>query len=151
MVVAWGLLLPVGAMYPRLRILWPGERWFLYHRRIQTATVLCAGAGYLVIFLAPERIPYEFKKTHARVGFGMLGLLVAQPLLAWLRPSKSSLKWRSLWRTQHILTAALLFGGATWQMWTGPRLTSDLEVLTISYVLLLLVPALAVIVGVFFF
>jgi len=84
--------------------------WFTLHVRLQYAAVACATVGLLLalIELSPINAPY----WHGQLGLTATGLLLLQPLNAWIRPDKSVPRSRALWCILHFWSGrfALLLG-----------------------------------------
>ena len=96
MVLAWGLLLPLGALLARFfkvvpRQDWPRQRdnpmWWHGHRGLQWAGVLAMSLGAALAWgQAGGATPAA--RLHAWVGWGLVALGWLQILGGWLRGSK---------------------------------------------------------------
>lgn len=108
MIVAWALLIPIGAAFPRwLRRLYPNDdsTWFKRHRMVQSL-----GAGLVVagFFLAYNNIGgnNHFLGTHQQIGLAVFSIMVAQVLLGICRPhaaddGEKPTKNRFYWELAH--------------------------------------------------
>ncbi len=74
MYIAWGLLLPLGALLGRYyRWTWPC--WFVLHIIFQSGAVLLTVAGFVVVFLVGSAEP---NFAHAIVGIVLTAILIQQ-------------------------------------------------------------------------
>lgn len=118
MLIAWGFLLPLGAMTARFFKHRPDSIWFDIHKACQIFGLLLACVGWgiaLVNFTALNDIGFHTYR-HAVCGMVTMVLGLLQPLNAILRPhppaeGESKTKFRSIWEIVHkgsgYLTLAL--------------------------------------------
>lgn len=132
MLVAWGLLLPLGAAVAACwRAALPGGRWFRAHLLLQGCGLALTACGLVLAVYAVELLDGDHFAADVASGHKTLGLLVAalaavQLAAALLRPHKppegsSPGAARVLWAWSHRLVAlgaiALALGAAM----TGSR------------------------------
>ena len=96
MVLAWGVLIPLGVIVARFfkvtpRQDWPSTLdnrfWWNWHRLLQYGGMALAAAG-LALALASGSMSGAMRTAHAVLGFAVLALGVLQLVSAWLRGSK---------------------------------------------------------------
>ncbi|GAQ81692.1 DOMON domain-containing protein [Klebsormidium nitens] len=104
MFLAWGVLLPGGAIAARYMKDWTGDIWFKVHVYSQTTGLVMAGLGLL--FAMGELKGLNLYTTHAKIGMVVLVFGVLQPINAALRPEKpipgeKPSMPREIWQTLH--------------------------------------------------
>ncbi|XP_020597899.1 cytochrome b561 domain-containing protein At2g30890-like [Phalaenopsis equestris] len=103
-----GFLMPVGILIIRISSrVQCGRRLkiiFLSHVVLQMAAVLLAtGAAVLSV----RNFDNSFSNMHQRIGLGLYGLILVQPLIGFLRPHRG-VKLRSIWYTIHWLFGTVI-------------------------------------------
>mmetsp|Transcript_10228 Transcript_10228/g.14804 ORF Transcript_10228/g.14804 Transcript_10228/m.14804 type:complete len:370 (-) Transcript_10228:393-1502(-) len=103
MVIAFGLLMPLGALFMR----YGGGRYrllssFSAHRFLMIVSLLTGFAGFIVIEVGRKGF-LTTTSYHSIMGFVMLFICFLQEVIAlFFRPDHSSL-WRNEWRISHLV------------------------------------------------
>ena len=86
MLASWGVVLPVGALIPRLfkTRLSNNGLWFKLHRGFQSVGLLVAIAGIVIALTRPEFGAID--TIHGYLGLVVMGIGVLQPANAFFRP-----------------------------------------------------------------
>jgi len=88
MLIAWGWLLPTGAIFAKLSKHRPGDLWFKVHRIVQVLGLLLALAGWIIalneftVFQSKGESNYH----HGVMGITVMTLGLIQPINALIRP-----------------------------------------------------------------
>ena len=135
MTLAWGVLLPMGAVMPRTwrNALESKGAWYKIHRTIQSVGVLLSLIGVIVsISFVPDG--YHFSGLHKALGLVVSILALVQPAMAFLRPHKPApgeapTVLRQLWRLKHAIVGYSLLALGAVQVITGVNRTYGLEFL----------------------
>ena len=100
MVLAWAILLPLGAVAARYLMVTPGQNWphqldnrtwWHAHRSLQYAGAVLMIVGIALLFdwrSAATAAPFSLAFWHGYVGWAVVALGVLQILSAWFRGSK---------------------------------------------------------------
>ena len=135
MTLAWGVLLPMGAVMPRTwrDALESKGAWYKVHRTVQSLGVLLSVIGLIIaISFVPDG--YHFDGLHKALGLVVSILALVQPAMAFLRPHKpapgeSPTVLRQLWHMKHAIVGYSLLALGVVQLLTGVRRTYGLEFL----------------------
>ncbi|KAH0451014.1 hypothetical protein IEQ34_021706 [Dendrobium chrysotoxum] len=107
-----GFLMPVGILIIRIsnRVQCGRRLKFLFYSHVilqMSAVLLATGAAVLSV----RNFDNSFSNTHQRMGLGIYGFILVQPLIGFLRPHRG-VKLRSIWYTTHWLlgTAISIIG-----------------------------------------
>ena len=119
MFLAWGVLLPVGALVARFArgvspTTGPGACWFRFHWLLQTVGTLASLVGAAAaIALVSQSGGSHFGSLHKAGGLAVVLLGGGLAVLGMARPAKDS-EWRPSWLVCHRFggTAGLLLGAA---------------------------------------
>lgn len=99
MVLAWGILLPLGVLAARFLKITPGQQWPLrldnplwwnLHRGFQYLGVLLTAAGLYLVWGTGSDGDGLARNVHAWLGWAVAGCGFLQVLGGWLRGSKGS-------------------------------------------------------------
>mmetsp|Transcript_37108 Transcript_37108/g.82554 ORF Transcript_37108/g.82554 Transcript_37108/m.82554 type:complete len:617 (+) Transcript_37108:171-2021(+) len=94
--LAWGVLLPAGALIARY-LRHKDPLWFKLHRAIQASGVVCALVGFILIWVGGARNPGF---AHGIIGLLVMALGLQQPINAYFRPHKGEPR-RDAWEWLH--------------------------------------------------
>ncbi|XP_010541578.1 PREDICTED: cytochrome b561, DM13 and DOMON domain-containing protein At5g54830-like [Tarenaya hassleriana] len=106
MFLAWGILLPGGILAARYLKHIKGDWWFKTHVYLQYSGLAIVFLGLL--FAVAELHGLTFSSMHVKFGFAAIFLACAQPVNAFLRPSKPAQvegfsSKRLLWEYSHAI------------------------------------------------
>jgi hypothetical protein len=149
MYLAWGILLPFGALigrYFKFQKTWPA--WFAVHLICQIGGTLLTGAGFIMIFLVSTQPSFP----HGVIGIVLTFTLFQQFLSGFIRPwipkenpslpftNKESFKykWRQCWLLYHRVSGIITVGLGFIQVTLGVFLLGAPLVVWIVWVLLLM-------------
>jgi len=128
MTVAWGILLPAGALLASATrggdaALITVPHWPLIHMAIQCSGVVLMTAGFAMSYVATEDAKSEhFKDTHQKVGLFLFIAGWVQVLFGVVRPKNDPAEeslLHKLWSWKHRLLGMGSLGLAIWNIYTG--------------------------------
>ncbi|KAI3910014.1 hypothetical protein MKX01_041299 [Papaver californicum] len=104
-VVAWGIMMPVGAMAARYLKVFNsmGAAWFYIHISTQTSAYIIGIAGLATGLKLGSESPGIQHSAHRNIGISLLVLATLQVFALGLRP-KPDHKYRFFWNIYHRLT-----------------------------------------------
>ncbi|KAI3955950.1 hypothetical protein MKW98_006310 [Papaver atlanticum] len=104
-VVAWGIMMPVGAMAARYLKVFNsmGAAWFYVHITTQTSAYIIGIAGWATGLVLGSKSPGIQHSGHRNIGITLFVLATLQVLALGLRP-KPDHKYRFYWNIYHRLT-----------------------------------------------
>ena len=148
MVIGWGLLLPLGAIFARFSKHWENNIWFTIHSRVQPFALVLVIIGFWIALqnftaLETRGSPGGLTYPHAVCGIITMVLGMFQAVNGLLRPHISSddttekTSTRKLWEIVHKLAgySALLLAVPT--IILGTRLLVDGDKFLITYIVFL--------------
>jgi len=105
MAFAFLILLPTSARIASLKT----SQWLRHHQKLNALA-----SFFIAVAVWTMRRSTAFEASaHARFGYGLLVLLMAQIILALLRPKQNSGKTRRAWKRTHVFVSAMLLSGGT--------------------------------------
>lgn len=124
MVLAWGVLLPLGvwcARYKKNAEDRKDNTWFKYHQALQLSGFLFFVIGFLIAVVMQD----EDKKTHFKRGHPTLGLvmmiLASIQILAGIFRADHEASWRAAWEVFHKYFGRVLLYLAFFTIFSGFR------------------------------
>jgi hypothetical protein len=109
MMLAWGILIPIGAFMPRFFKNNSPPRWFHLHRICQMLGVIFSFVGFILgvgIVKDTEHLVEGTLAAHFGIGTTVFVLSIVIVLLGLLRPDKSAW-WRPQWFLAHVWLARI--------------------------------------------
>ncbi len=97
MVLAWGVIIPLGVLVARYWKIWPGQRWpheldskvwWHSHRFGQSFAVAVMSLGAYLAWRSNSLLSSEALQLHSNLGWSLVFLGWAQVLGGWLRGTK---------------------------------------------------------------
>ncbi|KAL2926135.1 hypothetical protein RDABS01_028980 [Bienertia sinuspersici] len=124
MFLAWGILLPVGVLTARYMKHVKGDGWYQIHVYLQYSGLSIVLLGFL--FAVAELKGLFMTSIHVKLGLTAVILACSQPIIASVRPKKSSTgenpsSKRVIWEYSHVIIgrSAIIIGMAS--LFTGMK------------------------------
>ncbi|KNC76186.1 hypothetical protein SARC_11303 [Sphaeroforma arctica JP610] len=138
MMLAWGILIPVGVTCAMYRGMFGGSQvWFTIHYLCNTCAWILTIAGFGIALVLNSAA--KFLSVHSYIGLVILVLVALQPLNGWLRPHlvegvKKS-KRRVAWEIVHKWNGRILFLLGIVNPFLGLYYIGNRSVITFSFIL----------------
>eukprot|EP01134_Creolimax_fragrantissima_P000633 CFRG0633T1 len=139
MMLAWGILIPIGVTCAMYRGMFGGSIiWLTIHQACNTSAWLLTIAGFAIALILNSTA--KFKSTHSFIGIAIFALVALQPLNGWLRPhlpdaGENKSKKRIAWEIIHKWNGRILFLLGIVNPFLGLYFIGGRSVLTFSFIM----------------